>query len=162
MKCRISRFLLDSIADRCAARPTLESCGLLLGEEGEILAAVDVPNRAADPARRFELDSAAHLATSRAARGAGMRIIGHYHWHPSGSAMPSTDDRLAADRDGVYWLILAATDRRLWISRRGGSLEGAFDPVALSLCKALPCQQEGLGPIGGTGNIDGSAGAISA
>ena len=154
--------MLDSLADACALSAELESCGLLLGIDGEIRSAVAVPNRSDDPGRRFLLDTAEQLAGSRIARQAGMRIVGHYHWHPSGSALPSIEDCRAAEAQHVYWLILAATDRRLWISRSGGSFAGAFDPVPLALCKALPCQSEKPGPIGAPGDVDTSAGAISA
>jgi len=162
MKCRISRALLDSLADRCRTSAELESCGLLLGVDGEIRTAVAVPNRSEDPDRSFVLDTTAQLSASRAARQAEMRVLGHYHWHPSGSALPSIEDCRAAEAQHVYWLILADTDRRMWISRHGGLFAGVFDPVALVVCKALPCQSETPGPIEAPADFDISAGAISA
>jgi len=140
MKCRISRRLLDRLQAQSAAAGGREICGLLLGEEGRIDEALAVPNIAADPERAFELDPAVHLRRSREARQAGSRVIGHYHSHPGGSPMPSAIDAARADVEGAYWLILTGDACGLWIARKGGEWEGAFDRIELELSETTALQ----------------------
>ncbi|MBB6192492.1 proteasome lid subunit RPN8/RPN11 [Sphingobium wenxiniae] len=121
MRVSISRELLEQIA-HLADCATVEVCGLLLGEEGRIEAIRPAANIAADPSRHFELDPAVLIAAHRAARTGGPRIVGHYHSHPSGVAVPSAIDAASAAPDGSLWLILADGAARLWIAGPG---EGA-------------------------------------
>ncbi len=111
----------------------VEHCGLLVGSDGAIADLVAIPNVSASPASSFELDPAAHLAAARHAREQGKRIVGHYHSHPSGDASPSHADARRAREQGLYWLILGGGEARLWISRAGGSMLGAFEPVELEV-----------------------------
>lgn len=92
-----------------------------------------IPNAAAAPERAFFLEPAVHLRASREARGQGLSILGHYHSHPSGSATPSALDAAAAQEQGLLWLILADADALLWLSRAGGAVHGAFEPVELEI-----------------------------
>jgi proteasome lid subunit RPN8/RPN11 len=100
---------------------------LLFGAAGRIEAAEACANVAAEPARAFEIDPAALFAAYRRARGGEAQIIGHYHSHPSGEAMPSARDAAQAMGDGALWLILTAREARLWVSVR----PGAFEAVGL-------------------------------
>ena len=80
--------------------------------EGEALITVTeiVPtaNVAADPARTFSIDPQAQFDQLRAARDAGLRVIGHYHSHPNGGAMPSSHDLAMAYDPHAIWVVLAA------------------------------------------------------
>jgi proteasome lid subunit RPN8/RPN11 len=133
MKCAISRPLIERLRSEAEAAGNREICGLLLGAEGRIQAAVAIPNIAADPERRFALEPAAHLRASREARAAGLRVVGHYHSHPGGDAAPSPADAAQAGEQGLHWLILAAGRQSLWRSRAGGALLSAFDAVELEI-----------------------------
>jgi proteasome lid subunit RPN8/RPN11 len=133
MKCRISRFLLNRFAAEAGASRGREICGLLLGEANRITDAVAVPNVANDQALGFVLDSHAHLRIGREARERGLRILGHYHSHPSGNPRPSANDARNAEEPGVLWLIVVGGEQSLWISRAGGTVEGAFDPVVMEV-----------------------------
>jgi proteasome lid subunit RPN8/RPN11 len=133
MKCRISRQVLDRCRAEAGASGGLEVCGLLVGEEGRIEGAITIPNCAEHPAETFLLEPGRHVRASRELRSQGRSIVGHYHSHPRGSARPSPADAAAADREGVYWLILAVEETRLWISRRSGPVEGAFEEVELAI-----------------------------
>lgn len=115
MRVSISRALLEQIVAMAAAE-TIEICGLLLGEEGSIRAIRPAANISADAERHFELDPAVLLSSYRAARSGGARVLGHYHSHPSGSAVPSTTDRASAVPDGRLWLIAGRHEVRLWIA----------------------------------------------
>ncbi len=93
-----------------------EVCGLLLGSREEVDEIVPASNVASDPARHFELDPIVLIAAHRAQRAGGPRIVGHYHSHPGGLAVPSATDRANAVPDGSFWLIVGSGDARLWIA----------------------------------------------
>lgn len=115
----IGGTLLSALIAEAKAAPDREVCGLLFGALDRIDAALAVANVAANPADSFEIDPSALLAAHKAARAGGPVVIGHYHSHPSGSAIPSGRD-LAAAEPGRLWLILAGDDARLWFSREEG------------------------------------------
>ena len=124
---KISSTLLGGLLADAKNAPDREVCGLLFGADGRIAEAEATANVAADPARSFEIDPAALFAAHRRARAGGAAVIGHYHSHPSGAAVPSARDTAQAMGDGALWLILTAGEGRLWRSDR----LGAFDEVAL-------------------------------
>jgi proteasome lid subunit RPN8/RPN11 len=87
----------------------LECCGLLEGSETPIGWRVDVVHEAANlaetPSRRFLIDPKLQFHLLRSLRGSGRRIIGCFHSHPGGEAMPSEEDRRQARETGFLWLI---------------------------------------------------------
>jgi proteasome lid subunit RPN8/RPN11 len=89
-----------------------EVCGLLVGHGGcegcrEVVAVRRARNLNTERAHdRFELDPQDFLATDRAARAAGLEIVGVWHTHPDHPARPSETDREAAWPEWSY-LILA-------------------------------------------------------
>jgi len=129
---RISRSLLDRIFGHAAQCHPREACGLLLGQNGEIVAVAPTDNVAADPERRFEIDPAALIAAHRSARAGGAAILGHYHSHPSGKAAPSACDADMAHADGAYWLIVSGDDVGLWRAGAEG-LHGRFATVDMAV-----------------------------
>ena len=131
MALRIARPLLEAIVARAALEPDREVCGLLFGTGARIEDAAPAANISAHPSDSFEIDPQALFAAVRAERAGGRRPIGHYHSHPNGSAAPSPRDAAAADDEGRLWLIVAGTRVRAWRARRGGTVEGAFEPVEL-------------------------------
>jgi proteasome lid subunit RPN8/RPN11 len=133
MNLAISRPLLDRLRQEAQAAEDMEICGLLVGKPGQIDAVVPLRNWDPEPKHGFALDPAEHVAAARHARVARMTVLGHYHSHPSGNAVPSMADAAQAHEEGVYWLIVAGREARLWISRRGGPVLRAFEPVELML-----------------------------
>jgi len=126
MPLTISTPLLDQILAAAAASPESEICGLLLGR-GEVVEAIRPgANVADDPRDSFEIDPAVLIAAHRAARAGGPALLGHYHSHPRGDAVPSARDAAAAE-PGSYWIIAAAGELGCWRARDGGG----FDPVAI-------------------------------
>lgn len=127
----ISSTLLAGLLTDAQNSPEREICGLLLGvsegADGRIAEAEACANVAADPARAFEIDPVALFTAHRRARNGGAAVIGHYHSHPSGTAVPSARDAAQAMGDGALWLILTAREGRLWRSDR----VGAFEEVGL-------------------------------
>jgi len=130
----IASELLDQIVTAAELSPDREVCGLLFGTADRIDRVEPCRNVAADPARRFEIDPAALLAAHRRARNGGPAVIGHYHSHPSGSAVPSPRDAADAAADGAVWLIVAGGGgAQAWRAVADGAVHGRFDAVALHL-----------------------------
>jgi proteasome lid subunit RPN8/RPN11 len=133
MSWTISRRLMDRLLAEAKAAGPAEICGILLGREGSIAAALPAPNLAPDPAAGFALHPATQFEAARRAREAGLSVIGCYHSHPGGLGTPSPSDAEAAIEPERCWLILAGGEARLWRSRAGGSWWGAFEPVELKV-----------------------------
>ncbi len=106
------------IAEAARAAP-LECCGLLLGRGNQIEEARPAANVAPDPRRYFEIDPAALIAAHREARMGGLAVLGYYHSHPAGSAIPSATDRAQASGDGRIWAIVAGGVVRFWRNSPG-------------------------------------------
>lgn len=110
----IRRATLNAVtAAACAAYPE-ECCGLLIGaKEGDhwrIDEAVAAANVAPKPRHdRFEVDPALHLRLQRELRGTAQAVIGHYHSHPNGRAIPSAADLEHAEDGGLLWIIVAVS-----------------------------------------------------
>src|SRR3546814_20951879 len=100
MTISISRALLNRILADAAKDSGAERCGLLLGEAARICDVRFAANVAPEPACHFELDPAVLLDAHRTARNGGPRVVGHYHSHPSGKAVPSSIDAECAAPDG--------------------------------------------------------------
>lgn len=114
----LARALLASI-ERAAARAWPdEACGLVIGGTDALGAPVIdgvalSGNVATDPAHRFEIDPRVFLSLERALRAsATRRILGVFHTHPRGAAVPSAHDRAVAWGPGAVWLITAMADGR--------------------------------------------------
>ena len=100
------------VAHARRARPR-ECCGLLLGDGRKVQFAVAAPNRARGRSR-YELDPKTHIDVRRVLRGVApvLTIVGVYHSHPAGPAVPSpTDVSEAAYADWIH-VIVALRGRR--------------------------------------------------
>lgn len=134
MDVEISRALLDDILADIQRDNARERCGLLFGEiETRITAFEPVQNVHPEPERHFELAPAALIAAQRAERGGGRLILGHYHSHPGGAAIPSTVDAAMAAGDDRLWLIVGMEGPRLWQSVAQGEHHGRFNPLNLKV-----------------------------
>lgn len=93
-----------------AAAPQ-ECCGLVTGRlTGDAAAAEHLhpsTNLSSRPDREFEIDPALMFRVARESRIDGRVMLGHYHSHPAGPAMPSAADRARAWTAGHVWLIAA-------------------------------------------------------
>ena len=104
----------DQLLALAAASPDREVCGLLFGDDREISAITPAINVAARPADSFEIDPATLIAAHKAMRAGGPTLIGCYHSHPNGVAVPSARDEEAMAALGWIWLIIAGHDMVLW------------------------------------------------
>lgn len=125
---------------RDAARGAMpeEACGLLRGRGDRIEDATVTDNVALDRIHRFEIDPTDLFAALRDERAGGMAIVGYWHSHPNGLAMPSTSDADMAAPDGKLWLIVAENEVTAWRAVADGQIHGRFVAVALSPADPLP------------------------
>ena len=72
--------------------------------------AIPVPNVAASPETRYELDSAGTIRAIEDAEAAGDDAVGFYHSHPRGPVEPSPTDRERATWTGYVYCIVSPDD----------------------------------------------------
>ena len=88
-----------------------ECCGFLFGREDTdgkriILVSREADNaKSGDKRRRFEITGKDYLQAERFAEESGLLLLGIYHSHPGHPAMPSEQDRLAAQPWFSYVII---------------------------------------------------------
>lgn len=85
-----------------------------------------------DQPERFEIDPALLLRLQKQLRGGAQSMIGVYHSHPNGAALPSATDLAQAWQIGMVWLISAvkpaAVETRGFLREQYG-----FVPVPLTI-----------------------------
>ena len=130
--------VLDAVREVARAAAPQEACGLLLGrhESGRVVLSACVPsqNIAADPLRRFEVDPAVRLRVQRETRDGGEAMVGLYHSHPAGTAVPSATDRECLYEPGLVWLIAGRGPR--WTIRAWLALQDDFRELPLTVADA--------------------------
>ena len=103
---------LDEMARHLEATFPHEGCGLLVSTQNDTEISVTriaiAPNaRIADATTRFEVDPKFQFDLMRELEGTDEQIIGHFHSHPNGDAIPSErDKKMALDKD-MIWVIVA-------------------------------------------------------
>ncbi len=146
---QISSALLAQML-RLADDP-FEHCGLLRGRGARVVRIEAARNVAPDPTAHFEIDPAALIAAHRATRRAhALALLGYYHTHPRGDAVPSITDARCAAPDGQIWLIASRQMVRAFRPHSLGAIHGRFDPVPIDLVvgKRPPKRVGGYGPDG--------------
>ena len=90
-----------------------EACALFLGSRAAAVVRVArvhlAPNVAEDRRRGFEVDPRLLLRLHRELRGSDRDIVGVWHSHPNGSAVPSGTDLARAYDRSLTWVITAVT-----------------------------------------------------
>lgn len=113
-----------------AAGSSNEICGVLIGQtEPQFVVDAIIPGRNihATPQHHFLLDAQTLLRADAQARAEGNRIVGFFHSHPNGTALPSPPDRRDAWPGYVYLII--AVDRGMprylcaWLCHTTGLLQ---------------------------------------
>lgn len=141
---RLPSDLHKQLRDLALSAYPLECCGLLIGrrhgEDFTVTRLVPAQNIHPAPHHNFELDPATHFAVLRDLRAASgaETVLGHYHSHPDGQAMPSARDLAQTYDPAMLWLILAATHDHVapptaWLPRQEAGQVLGFDPVPLEI-----------------------------
>jgi proteasome lid subunit RPN8/RPN11 len=105
---QVSKLLAAALRREAQTADPHECCGILLGIGTRITEIVPTRNVHATPQTHFEIDPQALIDAHRAARNDGPQVIGYYHSHPAGPALPSATDRAMAAGDGRIWAIIDA------------------------------------------------------
>ncbi len=107
----LARDVYDALLAHAREGAPEEVCGVLGGtrEAGACLVdrAERVPNTAATPEWRYELDPAEQLTAMRAIEDAGGEVVGFYHSHPEGPRRPSATDEAQATWPGASYVIVS-------------------------------------------------------
>lgn len=123
---QVDQEIIEQLQNQAANAPGREICGALLGDSGRVNSVVDVANMSTNPARNFLIPASDVLRLERAAEANGQTLLGFYHSHPAGSAVPSAFD-LEHALPGYIYLIIAASGRaRTWRLRADRSV---FDEI---------------------------------
>jgi proteasome lid subunit RPN8/RPN11 len=103
----IAPAIVEEILAHAREEAPRECCGLLIGGDGTVERAVRARNLDEAPTRRYLIDPADHFRAIRAARAQRKDVIGAYHSHPSGPAVPSPTDLAEANNgsDFVYVIV---------------------------------------------------------
>jgi proteasome lid subunit RPN8/RPN11 len=120
-----------------------ECCGFLFGmEDGGgnriISVARDADNaRPGDKRRRFEITGKDYMLAERFAEESGLQFLGIYHSHPAHPAVPSEQDRVAAQPWFSYVIISVFQDYadhiRSWrLNENAEFEEESFSPLIIN------------------------------
>jgi proteasome lid subunit RPN8/RPN11 len=102
--------LLGHAREGAARRPPEEVCGVLAARAGTpdlVTESHRIENVAADPETRYELDPEATMRQLDRIAAAGDEVVGFYHSHPEGPAVPSATDRAQATWSGYVYAIVS-------------------------------------------------------
>lgn len=142
------------ILEAAQAAYPLECCGLLIGNvrvgmgqgsEARVTEILPAANVAETPARAFEIDPRTLLHAHRSARERSEVILGWYHSHPSGVAVPSACDAERAIETGKVWIIVADGDMAAYVAVEQGHVAGRFRPLPLRVISPKKSEEAGHG-----------------
>lgn len=137
------------ILDESREAHPLECCGLLIGrvQDGAARVAEVLPaaNVAEAPERAFEIDPRTLIQAHRGARERGQTILGWYHSHPSGVAVPSACDAERAAENGKAWIIVADGEMAAYASVEQGDVAGRFRPLPVQVISPGKSEEAGHG-----------------
>jgi proteasome lid subunit RPN8/RPN11 len=111
---------------RCAPE---EACGLLAGTGETVKGVFPVTNHLHSP-NRFEMDHREQLEVLNSLESRHLELVGIYHSHPAGPAVPSLEDISSFSYPGVVYLIWSNT-KVFWTVRGFDIVKGSFSPILL-------------------------------
>jgi proteasome lid subunit RPN8/RPN11 len=124
---RISLDVVKAVLAHAEEASPSECCGLLIGTADAIARAWPARNVASSPSA-YLVDPVDHFAAIRAAREAGMDVMGAYHSHPVSAPLPSQRDLAEALPRFLYLIVSPGSA----IPVRAFSLDsGVFEEVRL-------------------------------
>jgi proteasome lid subunit RPN8/RPN11 len=121
------RARLHGRAHRAQQKNQLEVCGALVADSRARLHLVFLKNQSDEP-YRFSIARSDLRSVRESSRKAGRRVIGTFHSHPVGYALPGPRDRRSCPI-GSYMLIydVCARGPKLWQIKRRGERRHALE-----------------------------------
>jgi len=119
MRLRLERSVHDAVLEHAREGVPDEVCGVLGGvrapldpdgtdDRASVARTVErVPNTAATPRTRYELDPTEQFRAMEAIEDAGEEVAGFYHSHPRGPPRPSATDEALATWPGYSYVIVS-------------------------------------------------------
>lgn len=104
-----------------------EACGILLGLNNRVNRLWPAKNVHEKPITNFEIDPQTLIDVHREMRDQDEEILGYFHSHPKGLAMPSVVDQDRALRNNLLWAIKAPEQIRIWRDAHDGFVELPFE-----------------------------------
>jgi proteasome lid subunit RPN8/RPN11 len=126
----IDRTTLESLVRYARGAEPEECCGVLMGDSSDgavrVRRVLASENSADRPEVRFEIPPQTLLRAQKRARRESLEVVGYYHSHPRGSAVPSDADRADA-WPGVSYLIVSGASRDAERGAERGAEGGAAE-----------------------------------
>ncbi|WP_255198771.1 desampylase [Halorarius litoreus] len=128
---RLGPGVREVLLDHAREGAPEEVCGVLGGRRNpDVVTGIRrVPNVAASPEMRYELDPAAQLSAMEAIEDSGDEVVGFYHSHPRGPPGPSETDARLATWSGYRYCIVSLPDESVGAWRWTGE---AFESVPVT------------------------------
>jgi desampylase len=109
----MTQAIIDRIRDD-ASHSDAEICGALLGDGTAVTEMLPLTNHSVHTRDSFHIPAAEVMRLERAAESDGNMLMGFYHSHPRGDAVPSVTDVLEAVPGYVYWIVSRSGELRAW------------------------------------------------
>ena len=107
-----------------------EACGLLAGHGGLVEQVYPVDNALHSPTA-YRMDAAGQVRAMLAIEQAKLALLGIYHSHPVGPAIPSATDLRQASYPDALYLICSPAPGRAWQARAFWLRDGVADEEPL-------------------------------
>ncbi len=112
-----------------------ECCGLIWVKKNK-MNHVDklelTKNIALNPLKHFEIDPKPLFDANRKSRVSDDKLIGVFHSHPNGRAVPSKLDASNVVL-GQIWIIIANNSMRGWLSDENGEIYDRFNSIIINI-----------------------------
>ncbi len=120
----------EAVLTHARSEPQREVCGLLAAVGERIAAHYRIPNVAAEPRGRFDMEPGALIGALREMREHGQTLWAIYHSHPEGPPRPSPRDLAEAAYPEALYLIVVLRPHpavRAWRLQRDAFAEVELD-----------------------------------
>jgi [CysO sulfur-carrier protein]-S-L-cysteine hydrolase len=125
---KLTKEQYQRMADHVQAHAPLEACGLLAGKDARVERVIEVRNRAWSTVR-YIMDPVEQWNAFQWIESHGLGLVGIFHSHPNGPAVPSPTD-IAETAYAVVHVILVHTEG-MWHGRGFWLENGAYKEVTL-------------------------------
>jgi proteasome lid subunit RPN8/RPN11 len=123
----ISPELLEQLVAACTTAVPHEACGLLLGRNETVYDVVPAENISDRPAHDYVIPSSFVAATVVDAVRLGLRLVGGYHSHPTGSPTLSKTDAAHSPHPDWVHVVVGLRGEPTWAGWRVPEIGGPVE-----------------------------------